>query len=270
MTEVRIGVSGWKYPNWRGDFYPTGLRQADELAHLAQRMNSAEINGSFYSLKKPAHYAGWADATPPGFRFAVKGGRFITHLKKLIDPMAGLANFYASGPLALGDKLGPFLWQLPEALHFDPERLAGFLALLPRTTQGASSLAAQCDRRIVPEPHLEAPTSMRLRHAIEVRHESYRDPAFVAMLREHAVASVVADTAGTFPRFEEVTADFVYVRLHGPRRLYFGSYQPDLIEQWAQRVRQWRDDGLDVFVYFDNDADGAAPHDAMALAQAVG
>ena len=268
MSELRIGVSGWKYRNWRGDFYPSGLRQADELGYLAERVNSAEINGSFYSLRKPAHYAAWRDATSPDFRFAVKGGRFITHLKKLNEPEVGLANFFASGPLALGGKLGPFLWQLPEALHFDPTRMGAFLEMLPRTTVAASDLAQGCDRRIVAEPFTES-APMRVRHAIEVRHESYCDPRFARMLRDRGVALVLADTAGRFPRFDEVTADFIYVRLHGPHTLYFGSYRPDLIGVWAQRVQQWLDAGLDVFVYFDNDADGAAPFDAIALADAV-
>ena len=268
MSELRIGVSGWKYRKWRGDFYPSGLRQADELGYLAQRMNSAEINGSFYSLRKPEHYAAWRDATPADFRFAVKGGRFITHMKKLNEPEVGLANFFASGPLALGGKLGPFLWQLPEVLHFDPTRLRAFLELLPRTTEAVSELAQRCDRDIVAEPFTESPP-MRVRHAIEVRHESYHDSEFAHMLREHGVALVLADTAGRFPRFDDVTADFIYVRLHGPHRLYFGSYRPDLIGVWAQRVRQWLDAALNVFVYFDNDADGAAPFDAIALADAV-
>lgn len=269
MPEVRIGVSGWKYPTWRGDFYPTGLRQVDELTYLAQRMNSAEINGSFYSLKKPELYAGWRDATPEGFRFAVKGGRFITHLKKLIDPGPGLANFFASGPLALGESLGPFLWQLPEALHYDAARTENFLSHLPRTTADASALAQACDRRIVAEPYAQVPATMTLRHALEVRHDSYRDPSFTTMLGEHGVGLVLADTAGRFPQFDQVTTDFVYVRLHGPHRLYFGSYRPGLIRHWADRVDEWTRRGSDVFVYFDNDADGAAPYDAMALAEAV-
>lgn len=269
MTEVHIGVSGWKYRNWRGDFYPAGLRQSDELGYLAERMNSAEINGSFYSLRKPEHYAAWRDATPRAFRFAVKGGRFITHMKKLNEPEMGLANFFASGPLALGTKLGCFLWQLPEALHLDLSRIGAFLEILPRTADAASGLAQGCDRRIVSEPFTESP-QMRVRHAIEVRHESYRDPALARMLAEHGVALVLADTAGRFPQFDAVTADFVYVRLHGPHRLYFGSYRPDLIDIWARRVRQWLGAGLDVFVYFDNDADGAAPFDAIALADALG
>jgi uncharacterized protein YecE (DUF72 family) len=269
MPELRIGTSGWKYPNWRGDFYPAGLRHADELRFLARYLNSAEINGSFYSLQTPGNYAAWREATPPDFRFAVKGGRFITHLKKLLEPRPGLANFFGSGPLALGDKLGPFLWQLPEALPFDASRIADFLSALPTTRAQAAELATECDRRIVPEPFTRVAHDRPLRHALEVRHESYRDDGFLDLLHANGVALVQADTAGRFPYFQELTAGFVYARLHGPHTLYSGSYSPDLIGQWAHRVGGWLAGGHDVYVYFDNDAEGAAPHDALALAQAV-
>jgi uncharacterized protein YecE (DUF72 family) len=269
MPELRIGTSGWKYPHWRGGFYPVGLRHADELAFLAQHLNSAEINSSFYSLKNPEDYAAWRDATPPDFCFAVKGGRFITHMKKLLDPRPSLANFFASGPLALGDKLGPFLWQLPQALPFDAARIADFLSALPITSTEAAELASECDRRIVPEPFTQVEQDRPLRHTLEVRHESYRDDRFPDLLRANGVALVQADTAGRFPSFDEQTADFRYARLHGADTLYAGTYSPDLIGQWAQRVCQWLEDGLDTYVYFDNDAEGAAPHDAISLAQAI-
>ena len=254
-----IGTSGWKYPRWRGDFYPAKLRQADELSYLARHMNSAEINGSFYSLQRPERYARWRDATPEGFVFAVKGGRYITHLKKLRDPQTGLANFFASGPLALGAKLGPFLWQLPQILHYDRELLEGFLATLPRTSGEAAALAA-CSTR--PNPYTEEPVPRRLRHALEPRHESWH--AAAPLLRDYYVALVCADTAGRFPEFTETTADFAYYRLHGPEKLYFGSYQGQL-QQWAERLEPERD----TYVYFDNDADGAAPWDAVALSSYI-
>lgn len=250
-----VGTSGWKYPNWRGDFYPDGLRQADELSYLARHMNSVEINGSFYSLQRPERYARWRDATPECFTFAVKGGRYITHLKKLRDPGPGLANFFASGPLALGHKLGPFLWQLPAALPYERNLLEEFLAALPRTTAEAAALAGRSTR---PDPYTQMPAPARLRHALEPRHESWQ--AAVPQLRAHNVALVCADTAGTFPMFTDTTADFAYFRLHGPERLYFGSYQGRL-QEWAGRL----DPSRDAYVYFDNDADGAAPWDAVAL-----
>lgn len=263
MAQILVGVSGWSYPHWRRVFYPAGLPHHEELHHLSTRVGSVEINGSFYSLQSPARYKAWRHATGDQFRFAVKGSRYITHQRRLNDPGSGLANFYASGPLALGPKLGPFLWQLPASLDFDAPRVAGFLEALPGNTDEAVALAATGDRQfpaVDPEP---AP--MPLRHALEVRHESYRHPGFAAMLRDHAVALVLGDSAGAFPVFEQITADFVYVRLHGPQRLYHGSYGPELIEAWARRLRHWRDRGLDCYVYFDNDADGAAPFDAMAL-----
>ena len=253
-----IGTSGWKYPNWRGDFYPAGLRQADELAYLARHLNSAEINGSFYSLQRPERYARWRDATPDRFVFAVKGGRYITHMKKLRDAETGLANFFASGPLALGAKLGPFLWQLPAALHYSAEVLESFLCLLPRTTGEAAALAARSTR---PHPFTDHRPGL-LRHALEPRHESWH--AAAAQLRAHNVALVCADTAGRFPMFTETTADFAYFRLHGPERLYFGSYA-DRLDEWAARI----DPAHDAYIYFDNDADGAAPWDAVGLSRQV-
>jgi uncharacterized protein YecE (DUF72 family) len=251
---LRIGTSGWRYPNWRGDFYPAGLPQRQELAYLARHMNSVEINGSFYSLQTPQRYARWRDETPDDFVFAVKGGRYITHLKRLQDPVPGLANFFASGPLALGAKLGPFLWQLPATLAFDEDLVRTFLDALPKTAAEPDALAATATRGAENRPAVQ-PTG--LRHALEPRHPSWSHA--VPLLREYNVALVCADTAGEFPQFDETTADFSYYRLHGPDRLYRGSYRPDLIEAWAQRIRE------PAYVYFDNDADGAAPWDAMAL-----
>lgn len=265
MTEVHIGTSGWKYPEWRRKFYPQGLRQDDELQYLSRQVNSAEINGSFYSLQSPQRYATWAEQTPDGFTFAVKGSRYVTHIKRLAEPEVTLANFFASGPLALGAKTGPFLWQLAHNTVFHPDRVEKFLATLPTTAAAAAALAAASDH--VEQPFTDVPAPGPLRHAIEVRHESFRDPAFLAMLRAHNVALVCADTADRFPYFEDVTADFVYLRLHGPKRLYYGSYRPDLIGTWARRIRLWLDQGLDAYVYFDNTAGGAAPEDAIALAQ---
>lgn len=266
---IHIGVSGWRYPRWRGDFYPAGLRQADELSFLSHRMNSAEINRSFYSLLRPELYRRWHDATPESFTFAVKGSRFITHMRRLQQPESALANFFASGPLALGSKLGPFLWQLPGSLHFDRERVEHFVASLPRTTCQAAELAGSADPGIVPDPYLEMPAgNVGLRHAVEVRHDSYLDRGFYELLRTHDVALVVSDAGGRHPRFDEPTATFTYVRLHGPQSLYHGSYRPDRIAPWAHRVRAWSQHG-DVFLFFDNDSDGAAPWDALALARDI-
>jgi uncharacterized protein YecE (DUF72 family) len=268
--DVRVGISGWRYPPWRGSFYPKGLPQRRELAYAADHLGTVEINGSFYSLQRPSSYLAWRADTPDGFVFSVKGGRFITHMKKLRDVETALANFFASGVLALGDRLGPVLWQLPPLLAFDADRLARFFALLPRTTSAAASLAAGHDERLKDRSWTTTDADRPLRHALEVRHASYVCAEFPALLREHDVALVVADTAGKWPLLTDVTSDFVYVRLHGDVELYVSGYSDEALDVWAERIRGWRDAGLDVFVYFDNDVKVRAPVDAMALARRLG
>jgi uncharacterized protein YecE (DUF72 family) len=270
VPEVRVGISGWTYPPWRGAFYPEGLRQADELAYVASRLSSVEVNGSFYSLQRPDSYARWAASTPPGFVFAVKGGRFITHMKKLRDARTPLANFFASGVLALGPKLGPVLWQLPPNLGFDADRLDAFFGILPHTTTAAARLAEGHDQRLDGRSWTTTPADRPLRHALEVRHPSFASPELTALARRHGVAVVVADTAGKWPFLTEPTADFAYVRMHGVQELYVSGYDDEALDAWAERVRSWADSGLDVYVYFDNDVKVRAPFDAMALAQRLG
>jgi uncharacterized protein YecE (DUF72 family) len=288
VARIRIGISGWAYPGWRRHFYPRGLAQRRELEYAASRFGSVEINGSFYSLQRPSSFESWRDQTPDGFVFAVKGGRFITHMKKLSGVETALANFFASGVLALGPKLGPVLWQLPPVLAFEPERLAAFFDLLPRTTSAAARLAAGHDHRLDGRSWTETDRDRPIRHALEVRHPSYRDPAFVDLLRRRDVALVVADTAGRWPDLDDVTSDFVYVRLHGAEELYVSGYTEDALDDWAARIRRWhagearpgdhsvggawreRKRGRDVYVYFDNDAKVHAPFDAMALARRLG
>lgn len=266
---IRIGISGWRYAGWRGAFYPPGLVQRRELAYAAERLNSIEINGSFYALQRPDSYRAWRGDTPADFVFTVKGGRFITHLKKLAGVESALANFYASGVLALGPKLGPFLWQLPPMLGYDAERLDAFFELLPRTAGQAAALAARHDAKIPADRALTVAEdeAQPLRHALEVRHESFRNDACYQLLREHRVALVVADTAGKWPYLEQTTADFTYVRLHGDAELYSSGYSPEALDSWADKVRHWVAAGQDVFVYFDNDMKVHAPYDAIALAE---
>ena len=278
-----IGISGWTYRPWRGVFYPPGLRQRDELAYAAGRFTSVEVNGTFYGLQRPTSFAAWAAGTPPGFVFAVKGSRFITHAKKLLEVEGPLANFMASGPLRLGEKLGPFLWQLPERLPFDRDRLARFLDLLPHDTEEAAALARRHDHRLEGRAWTEADGLRPVRHALEVRHRSFTDPALVDLLRERNVALVTADTPD-WPRTLDLTADFAYVRLHGTPVLYWSGYEDDALDLWAARVGAWlagRDPpdperivaqtlptlprGRDVYVYFDNDAQVRAPFDALGL-----
>jgi uncharacterized protein YecE (DUF72 family) len=287
MAKLRVGISGWKYAGWRGAFYPTGLPQKRELEFAASHFDSVEINGSFYSLQRPESYASWAEQTPPGFVFSVKGSRYITHLLKLRNVEAALANFFASGVLALGRKLGPILWQFPPQLGYDG-RFAEFIERLPRDTQRAAELAERHDRRLLGRSDTHTDARRPLRHAFEVRHPSFLCPEYVALLRRHRIGAVIADTAGRWPAPEDVTADFVYVRLHGDVKLYESGYGPAAIERWAQRVREWGQgsapaDALrasprpprarqsrDVYVYFDNDAKVHAPYDAIALRAALG
>jgi uncharacterized protein YecE (DUF72 family) len=267
VARVRIGTSGWLYPPWRGTFYPPGLPHRLELEHLSGLLDTVEINGSFYSLQRPQSYLGWAARTPTDFLFAVKGPRFVTHMKQLRDVEVPLANFFASGVLALGAKLGPVLWQLPPRMRFDADRLGAFLGLLPRTTVAAAELAEGHDERMEGRSHLAVDADRPVRHAVEPRHQSFRDPAFAALLREHGVATVIADSAGTWPTFDQVTSDLVYLRMHGYGELYAGGYPPAALDAMAARMRGWRDCGLDVVGYFDNDAKVHAPFDAISLAE---
>lgn len=273
MGEIRIGVSGWTYDGWRGDFYPTGLPRRAELDYLAERMGSVEINGSFYSLQRPTSYAGWRDQTPDDFVFAVKGGRYITHMRRLRDVEAPLANFFASGVLELGRKLGPLLWQLPERLEYDAGLLAAFFELLPRTVGEVAALARRHDDKLASErsvtrtPH--GLSDQRVRHALEFRHASYCTDEALALLRAHDIACVVSDSAGRWPTADAVTSDLVYVRLHGHTELYTSGYSGRSLDRWAERCRGWAADA-DVVVYFDNDAKGFAPWDALGLIERIG
>ena len=287
MSELRIGISGWTYAGWRGVFYPPGLARKRELDYASRQLNSIEINGTFYSLQRASSFQAWYDATPPSFQFAVKGSRFITHMKKLKDVDVALANFFASGVLLLREKLGPILWQFPPQLAFHEEKFANFLELLPRTTTQAARLARKHDHRVKGRAVLKPDAERPIRHAFEIRHDSFLDEAFVKLLRQHHAALVVADTAGLWPYAEDVTADFVYIRLHGASELYTSGYGDDELDAWAERIRRWsagqqpRDPALittsaprrraqrDVYVYFDNDRKVKAPFDALRLAQRV-
>ena len=238
IPQIRIGISGWRYRNWRGIFYPAGLAQRRELEFSSRTFSSIEINGTFYSLQRPKSFRQWAAETPDDFVFALKGGRFITHMRKLTNAKSAVANFFASGVLALGEKLGPILWQLPPQLHFnDPARFHEFFHLLPRTASQAAKLAQQCDDRML-DPRrsfLESTADTPIRHAVEVRHESFATPEFIALLQRHDIGLVVADTV-EWPLLMDVTSNLVYVRLHGSEQLYTSGYKPDAIDLWARRI----------------------------------
>jgi uncharacterized protein YecE (DUF72 family) len=263
-----VGISGYDYKPWRGGFYPEALPARRWLEYASRRFNSIELNGTFYSLKSPAVFQRWIDAVPDDFVFAVKGGRFLTHNLKLRRAEASLGNFFASGVLALGVHTGPFLWQLPATYRFDAERLEGFMRLLPRDAAEGAATARLHDHRSR-DPRTDAAAPVRYRHAFEVRHPSYFHDEFYAVLREHGCGFVIADSAGKFPYAEEITADFVYVRLHGSRQLYASGYTDEELDRWARRLDGWRSargGGHDVYVYFDNDIGGHAPIDAERLA----
>jgi uncharacterized protein YecE (DUF72 family) len=288
MPQTRIGISGWTYGPWRGVFYPKDLTQKNELAYASRAFNSIEINGTFYSLQRPSSFQTWYEQTPNDFVFSVKGGRFITHMKKLVGVETALANFFASGVLALREKLGPILWQLPPMLPFSEERLANFFDLLPRDTREAAKLASKHDDRLKGRSYTKADAERPIRYALEVRHPTFKTSDFVALLRKHKVALVLADTAGKWPYMEDVTADFIYARLHGDTELYASGYSESALDWWAERMELWRTGcepvkgerasdkpakrckSRDVFVYFDNDAKVRAPFDAAGLAKRLG
>ena len=288
MSEIRIGISGWRYAPWRGVFYPVSLPQQRELEFASRALSSIEINGSFYSLQRPQSWAAWYRDTPDGFIFSVKGPRYITHIRRLREVEKPLANFLASGVLDLREKLGPILWQFPPNFRYDAPRLEQFFTLLPRDTGQALALARRRDPRMHGRSRLAIDRVRKLRHAIEIRHESFIDESFVALLRRHAVALVVADTAGKWPYREDVTSDFVYLRLHGDKQIYRSGYSDAALRRWAKRIRAWSSGrepadaqrisaappparrSRDVYCYFDNDVKVRAPFDAHKLARQLG
>lgn len=287
MGAIRIGISGWTYAPWRGVFFPGKLAQRKELAYAASQVSSIEINGTFYSLQRPESYATWYEQTPGSFLFSVKAPRYITHLRRLKDCAAPVANFFASGVLRLEEKLGPLLWQLPPSLPFDAARLESFFKLLPRDTAMAAKMAGHHDNK-VKRLWLKTSVNRPLRHALEVRHASFLAPEFIRLLKRYRIALVVADTAGKWPYMEDVTADFVYARLHGDEELYVSGYTSQALQSWTKKICAWsegrdapkarltgptatpRARGRDVFVYFDNDVKTRAPYDAMSLAHRLG
>jgi uncharacterized protein YecE (DUF72 family) len=284
MSQTHLGISGWNYESWRGTFYPDDLPTRQQLAYASRRFNSIEINGSFYALQRPDTYRTWYAETPRGFCFAVKGNRFITHNKKLKNVETPLANFLASGVLLLKEKLGPIVWQFSPHLTFDEQRLAAFLELLPRHTVDAARLATKHDRHLRGRGCTHTDRKRRLRHALEVRHESFLVPAFARLARQYGTAIVFSHSAD-WPYTEELTAGYVYLRLHGAPETYVSRYSDQALDRWAARIRAWQaaaqpNDAVrisdrqpprrktrDVYVYFDNDKQGHAPNDACRLAE---
>jgi len=282
---VHIGISGWTYPPWRGVFYPKGLPQKRELEYVAQQFRTIEINGTFYGMQRPEAFAAWAAQTPDDFVFAVKAPRVITHMKRLREAETPLANFIASGLLRLGPKLGPILWQFPPNFRFDPVRIEAFLRLLPHDTKAAARLGRKHDHRLKAPARLKASAEQRMRHAFEIRNESFCNRDFLDLLRHYDVALVCADTVD-WPRLMDVTSDFIYCRLHGSKELYASGYGDKALDDRARRIAAWARGGEPddterarpkvrrrrraVFVYFDNDMKVRAPADARGLVERVG
>jgi uncharacterized protein YecE (DUF72 family) len=281
--KIHIGISGWRYAPWRGVFYPPDLTQDRELEFASRALPTIEINGSFYSLQRPESYAVWYEATPPGFVFSVKGNRYITHILRLREIDKPLANVFASGVFNLRAKLGPFLWQFPPSFRYDPELVEHFLSLLPHDTEEALRLARKREPRMQGRSRLAIDKNRKLRHAMEIRNASFVDDSFIALLRKYRVALVVADTAGKWPYREDVTSDFMYLRLHGEEELYASGYTEEALDRWAARIRAWstgseptdakhitdasppKRQSRDIYCYFDNDVKVKAPFDARRL-----
>ena len=289
MAAIHIGISGWRYTPWRGDFYPDGLTQKRELQFASRAVSSIEINGSFYALQTPKRYAQWYADTPEGFMFSVKAPRYVTHILRLREVHKPVANFFASGVLELKEKLGPILWQFPPSFKFDAALFEAFLADLPTNTQQAAALARQHEPRLNGKAGMKAYGKKPLRHAVEIRHKSFAVPEFVQLLDKYGVALVVADTAGKWPYIEDVTANFMYLRLHGDKQLYASGYTSEALKRWGDRIERWAhgkqpaDAHLvapqrkprvrkqrDVFCFFDNDIKVRAPFDARQLLQRFG
>lgn len=284
--QIRIGIAGWRYDEWRGTFYPEDLAQRRELEFASRRLNSIELNGTFYSTQRPQSFQQWSNDTPDDFVFSIKGSQFITHIRKIENVETALANFLAQGLLRLGKKLGPILWQFPPNFSIDLPRLEDFFKLLPRTQKQAATYARQRDEWMASRSWLEVEEDLPLHHAVEIRHKSFAIPEYVSLLRENNIALVVADSV-KWPCLMDVTADIVYCRLHGSEKLYASGYTADAIDVWARRVIAWsrgeevtdgkrihpgpgpNRDERDVFVYFDNDVKVRAPFDAQSLSKRI-
>ena len=240
QSGVHIGTSGWHYKHWLGPFYPEKLPASKMLEFYTRRFDTVELNNTFYRLPPETALANWRDSTPPGFCFAMKGSRFITHMKKLKDPEFALKNFFDRADL-LGRKLGPIVFQLPPFWDCDAARLAAFLEALPR----------------------------HHRYSFELRNRTWHNDEVYRLLRKHNAAFCIYELSGYHSEFL-LTADFTYVRLHGPGGPYQGSYDRKILRNWAARIRDWGRDLRAVYCYFDNDQAGYAAHNALELKDMVG
>ncbi len=243
---IRIGVGGWTFAPWRGAFYPAGLPQKRELEHASRHLTSIEVNGTYYGSQSPESFARWHDETPDDFVFALKAPRFATNRRVLAEAGASIERFFAGGVMALRDKLGPINWQFMPTKKFDPEDFAAFLKLLPRSVEGRA-----------------------IRHAVEVRHDSFKSPDFVALARTHGVAVVIAGDSD-YPLIDDLTAPFVYARIMGTTEDEPNGYADPALDEWSKRARAWASGKpdktpRDVFLYVISGAKRLNPAAAMAL-----
>jgi uncharacterized protein YecE (DUF72 family) len=236
--KIRIGTSGWTYSHWKHVFYPLACPKSRWLEYYTEHFDTVELNATFYRLPKATTFEGWGRRTPDLFLWAVKASKYITHTKRLREPAEPLERFY-SVTSALGEKLGPILFQLPPSLSFDEERFTGFCGCL----------------------------SPSRRHALEVRHPSWISDRLFAILKAHNMAFCISDTAGRYPFHERVTADFIYIRLHGSKKLYASDYSEQELQAWAQKIRKWE---KDTYLYFDNDFEGYAVKNAKRMKEILG
>jgi uncharacterized protein YecE (DUF72 family) len=243
---IRIGIGGWVFPPWRGTFYPKGLPQTQELAHASRHLTAIEINGTFYNSGRAESFRKWRNETPDDFVFSLKGPRFVTHRNELAGAKDSLDLFFSRGVLELGDKLGPILWQFAPFKQFDAGDFGAFLELLPREVGGR-----------------------KIRHLVEVRHSSFRTPAFADLLRKHGVA-VASVHDEKYPAFDDVTADFAYLRLRRCVEDEPTGYPESELDRWAEHARGHAAEGRDVFLYFINGAKVRAPAAAQALIRRLG
>jgi uncharacterized protein YecE (DUF72 family) len=243
---IRVGVGGWTYEPWRGEFYPPGLPQKRELEYAGQHLTAIEINATFYGRQKPASFANWAKAVPDGFKFSLKASRYTTARKVLAEGGSSVTTFLERGFAELGDRLGPILWQFPATKRFDRDDFARFLELIPETQD-----------------------AVRLRHALEPRHASFRDPAFYDLAGARNMAIVFADD-DEFPCIDEPTSDFAYARLQRSVDEVETGYDADALDRWAEKARGWAEGGRDVFVFFISGAKLRNPAAAMALIARLG
>lgn len=282
MTEIRIGMSGWTHDCWRDGFYPKKVTRKEELSYASRKVTSIEINGTFYALQKPETFQRWYGDTPDDFKFSVKAPQFITHVLRLRECEEPLSTFLASGLLCLKEKLGPILWQFPPYMTLKDNRFEEFAKILPHTSLEAAELAKNHSAHIKDRAWTKAGGKFRMRHAFEFRHPSFMKPEFIDMLRSYGIAVVFADSGKSSPYCEDLTSDFVYLRMHGDKPTQKKGYSLLELKRLAKKIELWSNGKQprgaqtvskgkptpgekDIFVYFDNNATETAPIDALRL-----